>query len=162
MQPVPDKSFRARAAILVAAVVWLAVALGCAASAARAEETLTIDTANGAVAFTVELALTSEEQARGLMFRNSLAERHGMLFDFGDEREVSMWMKNTLIPLDMLFIRADGTIHRIAANTEPLSLDIIGSHGDVKAVFEIAGGSARTLGVAEGATVHHSIFGTGQ
>ena len=157
-----EKIMRIFAPIRIAAWLVSALLLALSVPASRADDTLTIDTPSGPVAFTIELALTPEEQARGLMFRNSLAERHGMLFDFGAEREVNMWMKNTLIPLDMLFIRADGTIHRIAANTEPLSLDIIGSHGDVKAVFEIAGGSARTLGVAEGATVHHSIFGTGQ
>jgi len=157
-----EKIMRIFAPIRIAAWLVSALLLALSVPASRADDTLTIDTPSGPVAFTIELALTPEEQARGLMFRNSLAERHGMLFDFGAEREVNMWMKNTLIPLDMLFIRADGTIHHIAAQTEPLSLDVIGSGGDVKAVLEIAGGAAKTLGIAQGAKVHHAIFSGSQ
>ena len=151
-----------RATLVAASLLVLAALMMFAARVAHADDTLTIDAPGGPVSFTVELALSAEDQARGLMFRNTLAERHGMLFDFGEEREVSMWMKNTLIPLDMIFIRADGTIHRIAENTEPLSLGIIGSRGDVKAVLEIAGGSAKTLGIAPGAKVHHPIFNSAE
>lgn len=131
-------------------------------SAAVAEDRLTIKTASGPIEFTVELAETRAQQSRGLMFRNSLPERHGMLFDFGPPREVSMWMKNTLIPLDMIFVNADGTIHRIAAMTEPLSEAIVASQGDVKAVFEIIGGSAERLGIAAGDTIVHPIFANNQ
>lgn len=146
----------ARRAALV--FMLLVFALAAPMRARCNESRLVVETASGPVEFTAELAITPAEQARGLMFRNTLAERHGMLFDFGKPREVTMWMKNTLISLDMLFIRADGTIHRIAEHTEPLSLDTISSNGDVKAVFEIAGGSAAALGIKAGDTVRHAIF----
>ena len=163
MQPIVDLRGRlalgfpaSHAAIFLLAI--LAFVLAGPLRAVGEDAHLVVETASGPVDFTVELALTPQEQARGLMFRNTLAERHGMLFDFGRPREVTMWMKNTLIPLDMLFIRADGTIHRIAEQTQPLSLDTIASNGDVKAVFEIAGGSASALGIKAGDTVRHPIF----
>ena len=80
-----------------------------------------IATKGGTHSFLVEIAANDEERARGLMYRKELPEGRGMLFDFKQEQEVGFWMKNTYIPLDMIFIRADGTIRRIAANTEPLS-----------------------------------------
>ena len=104
------------------------------------------------------MARTSQSITMGLMHRKELAERRGMLFDFKQEQPVSMWMKNTLIPLDMLFIRADGTIARIAANTVPLSTATIPSNEPVLAVLEIAGGAAKRLGIAPGDRVAHSIL----
>ena len=134
-----------------------------AASCARTDVgRLVIETRDGPVAFTVELVDTPETRNRGLMFRNELAEQHGMLFDFREVRPVDMWMKNTLIPLDMLFVRADGTIHHIAANAEPLSTRVIPSQGPVLAVFEIGGGEARRLGIAVGDTMRHPIFGNAE
>jgi uncharacterized protein len=100
--------------------------------------------------FTVEVARTPQEQARGLMFRQSLGPAEGMIFPFAPPRPASFWMKNTLIPLDMLFIRADGSIARIAANTVPHSLDPVGVAEPVAAVLEIAGGRAAELGIREG------------
>jgi uncharacterized membrane protein (UPF0127 family) len=100
--------------------------------------------------FSVEVARTPDEQARGLMFREHLAPDEGMLFPFPSPRPASFWMKNTLIPLDMLFIRADGTIARIAVNTTPLSLAPVGVGEPVAAVLEIAGGRSTELGIAEG------------
>ena len=93
------------------------------------------------------------------MFRKSLTPNAGMLFDFGKEQEESFWMKNTLIPLDMLFIKANGRIARIAANAKPLSTDGIPSYEPVRAVLEIAGGRAAELGLKPGDLVRNVAFG---
>ena len=106
--------------------------------------------------FTVELARTVEEQATGLMNRASLAPDRGMIFPFETPREASFWMKNTLIPLDMIFVRTDGTIANIAANTVPLSLQPVFSDGPVAAVLEIAGGRSAELGINAGDKVEWS------
>jgi len=106
--------------------------------------------AGGTHSFKVEVARTENDQARGLMFRESLAPDAGMIFPMDPPRWASFWMKNTVIPLDMIFIRADGTIARIAAETVPYSLDPVDSGEPVAAVLEIAGGRAATLGIAEG------------
>ncbi|MEQ1725989.1 MAG: DUF192 domain-containing protein [Sphingopyxis sp.] len=103
--------------------------------------------------FTVEVARSEEEQARGLMYRTALGPDAGMVFPFSPPRFASFWMKNTLIPLDMLFVRADGTIDRIAENTVPESLEPVGSGGEVIAVLELAGGTAARLGIDESAVV---------
>lgn len=120
---------------------------------------LIIDTAKGPVQFTVEMATAWPQQERGLMFRKSLAPDAGMLFDFGREQEESFWMKNTLIPLDMLFIKANGAIARIASNAKPLSEESIPSYEPVRAVLEIAGGRAAQLGLKPGDKVRQAIFG---
>ncbi|WP_156679701.1 DUF192 domain-containing protein [Sphingomonas sp. LMO-1] len=114
---------------------------------------LTIRTAGGTRAFRVEVARTDAEQARGLMFRKHLAPDAGMIFPFSPPRPAAFWMRNTLIPLDMVFIRADGTIARIAANATPLSLATVESGEPVAAVLEIAGGRAAALGIAAGDVV---------
>ena len=121
-------------------------------------EPLTIATGADANLFTVEIADTEELRQRGLMFRQRMPENRGMLFDFGQSRPVGMWMKNTYIPLDMLFIRADGTIAYVAENTVPKSLDVVGVNEPVLAVLELAGGSAKRLGIRAGDTVYHRIF----
>lgn len=121
-------------------------------------EPLTVATETDAVMFTVEIADTEELRARGLMFRQRMPEDRGMLFDFGTPRPVAMWMKNTYISLDMLFIRADGTIAYIAENTVPKSLDTIGISEPVLAVLELAGGTSRKHGFRSGDTVYHRIF----
>ncbi len=100
--------------------------------------------------FLVEVARTPEQQARGLMHRQSLAPDRGMIFPRAQPEPASFWMKNTLIPLDMIFIRADGTIARIAENTAPLSLEPVPSFEPVSAVLEIAGGRAAELGIKPG------------
>ena len=120
---------------------------------------LIIDTAKGPARFTVEMATTSSEQERGLMFRKTLAPDAGMLFDFGNEEMRAFWMKNTLIPLDMLFIKANGTVARIASNAKPLSEDSIPSYEPVRAVLEIPGGRAAQLGLKAGDIVRQRIFG---
>ena len=111
---------------------------------------LTINSANGKYRFTVEVARTPEEQAQGLMFRKSVPPDRGMIFPYDPPVQVSFWMKNTLVPLDMVFIGPDGKIGRIAANTTPMSLDPVASIDPVSAVLEIAGGRAAELGIREG------------
>jgi uncharacterized membrane protein (UPF0127 family) len=108
--------------------------------------------------FSVELAQTDEERAKGLMFRRELPEGQGMLFDFGRDENVSMWMKNTYVPLDMIFIAANGRTVRIAENTQPMSTRIIPSGGPVRAVLEVVGGTARKYGIAAGDRVAHPWF----
>jgi uncharacterized membrane protein (UPF0127 family) len=141
------------------AVLFVAL-IACAANFAKAAELQTLEIASktGVHAFQVEMAITPEEKERGLMFRRELPEGHGMLFDFQFDQNVAFWMKNTYIPLDMLFIRADGRILRIAENTEPLSERNIPSGGPVRAVLEVIGGTAKKLGIAAGDRVGGSIF----
>lgn len=111
---------------------------------------LTIDSAGRQLRFTVEVARTSEEQATGLMNRQSLAPDRGMVFPFHQPQVASFWMKNTLIPLDMIFVRSDGSIANIEANTVPLSLQPVYSTEPVVAVLELAGGRAAELGIKPG------------
>lgn len=126
--------------------------------AQNALETLTIQTAKGPVSFQVEVMRTDEERARGLMNRAYLPADRGMLFDFKAPQPAMMWMKNTLIPLDMLFIRSNGTIANIAENTEPHSLRTIPSAEPVLGVLEINGGASAKLGIAPGDKVVHPLF----
>lgn len=100
--------------------------------------------------FTVEIARTGEEQAMGLMYRNALAPNRGMIFPFDPPRDASFWMRNTLIPLDMIFVRADGSIANIEANTVPYSEEPMRSTGPVAAVLEIPGGRSAELGIKPG------------
>jgi uncharacterized membrane protein (UPF0127 family) len=106
--------------------------------------------------FTVEVASTVEQQSMGLMYRNKLAPDRGMIFPFDPPRDASFWMRNTLIPLDMIFIRADGSIANIAENTVPYSEEPVLSAGPVAAVLEIAGGRAAELGLKPGDRVKWS------
>ena len=108
--------------------------------------------------FDVDLALNDAQRSRGLMFREKLGPYEGMLFDFHQEAPVSFWMKNTLIPLDMVFIAADGTVRHVHPNAVPLSTDSIPSQFPVRAVLEINGGSARLLGIKPGDKIKHPIF----
>lgn len=125
-------------------------------------ETLTLVTAAGERQIDIEVAETSEEKAKGLMFRTSLPDTQGMLFPYTPPQEITMWMKNTYIPLDMVFIRADGIVHRIEARTEPFSEKTIASNGNVAAVLELAGGAAQRLGLKPGDKVVHGHFKTGK
>ena len=106
----------------------------------------------------VEVAATDSEKAVGLMFRTKLTDKEGMLFPYGRNQDITMWMRNTYIPLDIVFIRADGVIHRIEAHTEPLSERIIAAGAQVAAVLELAGGAAERLGIKPGDRVRHSVF----
>ena len=109
--------------------------------------------------FQVEMALTPEQQTVGLMFRPSVPPDGGMLFDWGRPMESTMWMRNTVAPLDMVFINEDGTIRRIAENTVPQSLAMIESHGPVRATLELAAGTARRLKLRAGDKIEQRIFG---
>ncbi|MET0922191.1 MAG: DUF192 domain-containing protein [Xanthobacteraceae bacterium] len=126
--------------------------------AAQQLQPLEIASKNGVHIFGVEMAVTPEEQAKGLMFRRELPEGQGMLFDFQREQPTSFWMKNTYISLDMIFIRADGRILRIAENTVPLSEALVSSSGPVRAVLEVIAGTCKKLGIAAGDRVSHPIF----
>jgi uncharacterized membrane protein (UPF0127 family) len=121
-------------------------------------EPLEIVTKNGVHVFAVEMATTDKEKEIGLMYRKELPDGKGMLFDFSPSQEVSMWMKNTYISLDMIFIQADGRILRIAENTEPLSTRIISSGGPAKGVLEVNAGTAKKYGIQPGDRVGHPLF----
>ncbi len=108
--------------------------------------------------FSVEVAADEVSRDYGLMNRKSMPAKHGMLFDFKQPEQVAFWMKDTIIPLDMLFIRADGTIANIKANATPFSLDSIPAAEPVRAVLEINGGRAKALGIEAGEKVHNAIF----
>ena len=109
--------------------------------------------------FDVEVATTQQQQTTGLMFRPSVAADGGMLFDWGAPRDSTMWMRNTIAPLDMLFLNPDGTIRHIAENTVPGSLAQIPSHGEVRATLELAAGTAARLNLRVGDKVQQRIFG---
>jgi len=126
---------------------------------AQAAEPLVIVSRGGRHTFSVEVARNEADRAQGLMFRRSLAPDRGMLFDFGPRVEpILMWMKNTYIPLDMVFIRPDGTVARVAENAEPLSTRTISSGEPVSAVLEVSGGTAARLGIKPGDRVEHPLF----
>ena len=146
------------------AAVVVALLLGLAASESRAEEVtfatsdLWIETESGRHHFTVEVAETHAQMKRGLMFRTDLANDAGMLFDYETPREVAMWMKNTLVPLDMLFVDSRGLVQRVVGWTTPQSLEPIASHGLVRVVIELRGGIAARLGIGRGSRIEHAIF----
>lgn len=142
--------------LMLALLIGLAV-LPQVAGAAELQP-LEIATKSGVRMFSVEMATTDEERAKGLMYRKELPDGRGMLFDFTPEQTISMWMKNTYISLDMIFIGADGRIIRIAENTETESTKIISSGGPAKAVLEVIAGTARKYGIAQGDQVVHPLF----
>jgi uncharacterized protein len=150
-------NLRAQQWIVVAALVALCAFAGSSVQAGSVQ-TLEIITKNGVQVFSVEMATTEQEKETGLMYRKQLADGKGMLFDFSPGQQVSMWMKNTYISLDMIFIRADGRILRIAENTEPLSTKIIPSGGLTKGVLEVIAGTAKKYGIEPGDRVAHPLF----
>lgn len=121
--------------------------------------TVVIDTEHGPTKFQAEVAADPASQEKGLMFRKALAPDAGMLFDFHTPEFQTFWMKNTVIALDMIFIRSDGTISSIAPNAVPYSETPIPSYEPVRAVLEINGGRAAQLGILPGEHVHAAIFG---
>ena len=143
---------------LGAAIVVLVTLCANPAAQAASIQPLEIATKSGVRVFSVEMATTEEEKQTGLMYRKELADGKGMLFDFSPEQQISMWMKNTYISLDMIFIRADGRILRIAENTEPMSTRIISSGGLAKGVLEVIAGTAQKYGIAPGDRVAHPLF----
>ena len=146
-----------RAWFWMVAIAALCVLAGPGVQAASIQP-LEIVTKNGVHVFSVEMATTDKERETGLMYRKELPDGKGMLFDFSPEQQISMWMKNTYISLDMIFIRADGRILRIAENTEPQSLNIISSGGLAKGVLEVIAGTAQKYGIAPGDRVAHPLF----
>jgi len=145
-------------AILFLGLMVTGLVMVAAPSRAAPFKSLEIVSKTGVHVFSVTLAKTPAEREKGLMFVKHLPDGQGMLFDFKSEQDVAMWMKNTYIPLDMLFIRGDGRIGRIAANTTPLSTAIIPSVVPVRAVLEIAGGTCARLGIKPGDRVAFPIF----
>ena len=141
---------------LVVAAVMIGVSLPLAACSD--EKVLTIHSDNGDHSFKVEIVNTPESRAKGLMYVQELAPDAGMLFDFLEEREVSFWMRNTYIPLDMLFIRADGVVANIHVNARPHDVTSIPSDGPVQFVLEIPGGRSDELGIEAGDTVSHDLI----
>ncbi|MCG6858554.1 MAG: DUF192 domain-containing protein [Salaquimonas sp.] len=119
---------------------------------------LVAHTAQGAFPFVIEIADNPSERARGLMFREKMPANHGMLFDFGVVRDVAMWMKNTPMALDMVFIRSDGTVSRVAERTKPYSEDVIDSGEPVSHVLELRAGIARMIGLKPGDRLEHPLF----
>ncbi|SMH58682.1 DUF192 domain-containing protein [Azospirillum agricola] len=143
----------------VALVLLVMMALPAVALEGFQKSSLTVETASGGrFRFDVELAETMAQQAQGLMFRERMADDAGMLFIYDSVRPASFWMKNTLIPLDMLFIGADGHIVNIHERAVPQSLDSINSAGPVKAILELNGGMSARLGIRPGDLVRHSTF----
>ena len=120
---------------------------------------LRIKTSDKEHVFSVELALDDAEQAKGLMFRRNMADDHGMLFVYDMERVIGMWMKNTFLPLDMLFLESDGRIVKIARHTEPHSTDVISSQKPVLAVLELNAGTSDHLAISVGDRVLHPLLG---
>jgi uncharacterized membrane protein (UPF0127 family) len=148
-------SIRALAFAAALAATWLMAPLPAGSAE---QQTLKIVSKSGVHVFTVELAVSDEEREKGLMFRRSLPESQGMLFDFKTDQDVSMWMRNTYVSLDMIFIRGDGRIQRIAENTQTESDRIISSGGPVRAVLEVVAGTAKKFGIAPGDRVASPIF----
>jgi hypothetical protein len=142
----------------IVGLLLLGLVMALAPVRAAPFQTLKITSKSGVHTFSVEVANTEAARRQGLMFVEHLPDGEGMLFDFYREQEISMWMKNTYIPLDMIFIRNDGRIAHIAENTKPLSTDVIPSGTPVRAVLEVAGGTAARLGIAEGDRVAFPIF----
>jgi len=147
------------ALVLVALVGSTGGALAGGRNPEGPREPLGVERGGSSYAFEVEVVRREADRNRGLMFRESMDAAHGMLFDFDPPRPVSFWMKNTHIPLDIIFIDADGLIIRIAENTVPFSLDPIPSGGSTRGVLEINAGLSRKLGLRPGDRVRHRIFG---
>jgi hypothetical protein len=149
---------------LLRALLWLVVvaplftAGEAAASITFEESLLTIAAADDRFEFQVEMAVSPAQRSQGLMFRESLEEDRGMLFDFGQPQQATMWMRNTYVPLDMLFIDEHGRITQIAADAQPLSNAVIASRERVRAVLELRGGVSAKLGIKPGDRVIHPLF----
>jgi uncharacterized protein len=147
---------RRRLALVRPLGMIVAVLLGLLPLAACSDETrLVIHTQTGDHTFTVEVVDTPESRAQGLMYRQSLADDAGMLFDFEEVREVSFWMRNTFIPLDMIFISPDGTVETVHEQAQPLDPTSIPSGVPVRFVLEIPGGRSAAIGLRPGDTISH-------
>lgn len=154
----PFVANRCRTIVKTGLVVLAMAAATWAPASSATLEPLEIVTKSGVQTFSVEMAVTEEQKSNGLMYRKELADGRGMLFDFSPEQPISMWMKNTFISLDMIFIAGDGRITRIAENTEPHSTKIISSGGPARAVLEVIAGTAQKYGIAPGDRIGHFLF----
>jgi len=156
------RGYRIGQALLRLCVAGLAAAILVHAVPGIAEEgtnePLSIVTATGTHSFSVEVMRTQPELEKGLMFRKSMPEDHGMLFDFQHEQSVIMWMKNTYIPLDMIFMAKTGRVVGIVANAKPMSEQILTVLTPTDAVLELNGGTAAKIGLKVGDLVRHPIF----
>jgi uncharacterized membrane protein (UPF0127 family) len=157
---VTDRTIDRRAMIALAGGLW-AFGAGVSSAAEARLEAVEVITSRGRARFQVEIAVTQAEQAKGLMFRKSLAPDRGMLFTYKRPQPVAYWMKNTLIPLDIIYIQPDGRILSIVRNARPHDETPLPSGGLVLGVLEIAGGRAAQLGILPGDRVLHRIFPKG-
>ena len=159
---VPDLSFVETVGLRLSRPAFvLCLLISLLTSPARAQgglEPLEITTASGPHAFQVEIANNEASREKGLMYRRFMPADRGMLFEFERNEPVAFWMKNTYIPLDMVFIARDGTVTHIAANAEPLSEAIVPSGGPCVAVLELNGGVAARIGLAPGDKVKAAFF----
>jgi uncharacterized membrane protein (UPF0127 family) len=150
---------QSRAALRAALFFVLIAASHASVEAKTGLDRLWIIASNGhEIPIDIEVADDQAQKAMGLMFRTELADDKGMLFPYDEPRELSMWMHNTFIPLDMVFIRPDGVIHRIEERAEPMSDRVITSGGPVSAVLELAGGAAKRLGIKPGDRIRYPLF----
>ncbi len=147
-----------KAALLFFAAAFVALLALPAAAKMRADRLWLVTSGGHETPVDIEIAEAPAEKQLGLMFRTDLADGEGMLFPYGEPQELTMWMHNTYIPLDMVFIRADGTVHRIEARAEPLSDRMISSQGKVSAVLELPGGAAERIGLKPGDHVRYPLF----
>ena len=148
------------AALLVFACVVLGIS-ACTDQSTASRGQLTLRTMSGDHVIAIEIAGTDAEKSLGLMYRTSVPEMTGMLFPYDHPQEITMWMRNTYVSLDMVFIRGDGVVHRIEAHTEPLSERVIASQGPVIAVLELVAGAAERLKLRPGDRVLHPMFKSG-
>ena len=149
-----------RSAYLIAFILFFSVGDSAFGGTDFQKATLNILTESGQHRFAVEIAETPDQRRQGLQERQELPPGTGMLFDFKTNQPVTMWMKNTPVSLDMLFIAADGSIVNIASGTKPYSLDYITSDGPVRAVLEVLAGTAKILGIRKGDRIVHDKFNT--
>jgi uncharacterized protein len=150
---------RKRGAVFSALLSFAGAAcLFAVAATALEKQPLTFVTQGGSRKITVEIASNDSERSTGLMFRRSIGADEGMLFLYDREQEITMWMKNTYIPLDMIFIKRNGVISHIETHTEPFSERIIPSEGPAFAVIEMGSGSAERLGLKPGDKVNYPAF----
>lgn len=147
-------------AVIGLLLMLVAIAMPLSAPLALPRSELLVETASSQFRFEVEIADDPAERSQGLMFRETLADNAGMLFLYPEPQEVEFWMKNTPLSLDIVFVRADGSIARIAERTTPFSTDMIPSGEEVRAVLEVKGGLMRQLGVGVGDRLRHADYFT--
>ena len=147
---------------LVPASVWMAGAAAAIDASPAPIETIVVETPDRSLVLTVEIAGDPATRERGLMFRHRLPEDRGMLFEYETPHRISMWMKNTFIALDMIFIRSDGSVSQVVAHTTPRSLEVIQAAEKVVAVLEVAAGTSERLGIGPGAVIKHPFFGNSE